>query len=92
MRVRKVAKQLKRSYNSYVGWDKDKDKPIYTYHMSDEHSKIAYIVRMTKTHYFGLAKKYPPNSMMGKLYIHKACSPYIFDDILDFWKIDADRC
>ena len=90
MRVRKVAKQLKRRHYSYVRWDKEKDEPIYTYHMSDEHSKIAYIVRMTKKHYFGLAKKYSPNSMMGKLYIHKACSTYLFDDIMEFWGVDVN--
>ena len=91
MRVRKIAKQLKRFYQGYVGWDKEKDEPIYKYHLSSHDDKVRYIIRMTKKHYFGLAKKYPPNSMMGKLYIHKACSPYLFDDILRFWCIDADR-
>ena len=91
MRVRKIAKQLKRWYNSYVGWDKVKDEPIYAYHLASHDDKIRHIVRMTRKCYFGLARKCPPNSMMGKLYIHKACSPYLYDEILEFWKIDADK-
>ena len=92
MRVRKIAKQLKRWYQGYIGWDKKNDLPIYGYSMSAHDDKIRHIIRMTKKHYFGLAKKYHPNSMMGKLCIHKACSPYLYDEILDFWCIDADRC
>lgn len=92
MRVRKIAKQLKRWYNGYVGWDEDKEEPIYAYRLASHDDKIRHIVRMTRNNYFGLAKKYPPNSMMWKLYIHKACSPYLYDEILEFWGIEADRC
>lgn len=92
MRVRKIAKQLKRLYQCYAGWDKEKELPIYTYKIRNHDDKVRYIIRMTKKHYFGLAKKYHPNSMMGRLYIHKACSPFLFDEILEFWCIDADRC
>lgn len=92
MRVRKIAKQIKRFYESYKGWDKENEMGIYSYHLSCFDDKVGYMIRMSRKHYFRLAKKYPPNSMMSKLYIHKACSPYIFDDILDFWKIDAYRC
>jgi len=88
MRVRKIAKQLKRWHQGYIGWDKDKDEPIFTYHIASHDDKVRHIIRMTKKHYFGLAKKYPPDSVMGKLYIHKACSPYLYDEILDFWCID----
>ena len=91
MKVRKIAKQLKRFCQGYVCWDKDNDEPIYNYHIGGHDDKVRHIIRMTKKHYFGLAKKYPPNSMMGKLYIHKACSPYLYDEILEFWQIDADR-
>lgn len=42
-------------------------------------------MRMTRKNYFGLAKKYKPDTMMGRLYIHKACSPYLYDEILEFW-------
>lgn len=92
MRVRKIANQLKRFHQSYVSWDKEKDEPIYDYKMSDQNAKTAYIVRMTRKHYFGLAKKYPPNSMMAKYYIHKACSYDIYADIMSFWGLDLDRC
>lgn len=92
MRVRKVAKQLKRFHKSYICWDKEKEKPIYGYHLASHYEKMRYIIRMTKKHYFGLAKKYPPNSMMGKLYIHKACSPYLYEDIMRFWGLDYDMC
>ena len=92
MRVRKIAKQLKRFYESYKGLDKENEMGIYSYHLACFDDKVRYIIRMSRKHYFRLAKKYPPNSMMSKLYIHKACSPYIFDDILEFWKIDTDRC
>ena len=92
MRVRKIAKQLKRYHKSYVRWDKENDVPIHKYHLASYDDKVRYIVRMTRKYYFGLAKKYHPNSMMGKLYIHKACSPYLFNDILDFWRIDTDVC
>ena len=92
MRVRKIAKQLKRFHKSYICWDKEKEKPIYCYHLASHYEKMRYIIRMTKKHYFGLAKKYPPNSMMGKLYIHKACSPYLYEDIMRFWGLDYDMC
>lgn len=92
MRVRKIAKQLKRFYQGYVCWDKENDVPIYTYKIGCHDDKVHHIMRMTRKHYFGLAKKYSPNSWMGKLCIHKACSPYLYDEILEFWCIDADRC
>ena len=83
MRVRKVAKQIKRWLND-VSFD-EHEEPIYNYKVGSLGAKQDYIVRMTKRHYFGLAKKYNPNSMMGKFYIHKACSPYIYEEILSFW-------
>lgn len=84
MRVRKVAKQLK-LFHKNCGYDRLKDEPIIGYHMASQNAKKHYIMRMTRKHYFGLAKKYSPDTMMGRLYIHKACSPYLYDDILSFW-------
>lgn len=70
MRVRKIAKQLKRFYESYKGWDKENEMGIYSYHLACFDDKVRYMIRMSIKHYFVLAKKYPPNSMMSKLYIH----------------------
>ena len=92
MRVRKIAKQLKRWYNSYEGWDKENEKPIYSYRISQYNQKVRHIIRMSRRYYLSLAKKCEPNSMMAKLYIHNACSPYLYDEILIHWNIDADRC
>ena len=87
MRVRKIAKQLKR-FNEEASWDDFNNEPIIGYRISRHDDKWRYILRMTKKHYFGLAKKYPPDSMMSRLYIHKACSPFLYEDILSFWCID----
>ena len=84
MRVRKIAKQLKRYYKE-SSWDIDKDLPVLGYRMGDQDAKISYIVRMTRKHYFGLRDKYPVGSMMWQLYTHKACSYELYDDILEFW-------
>ena len=84
MRVRKIAKQLK-LFHKNCRWDELKDDIVIGYHMSNQNAKINYIMRMTRKHYFGLAKKYKPDSMMGRLYIHKACSPYLYDEILSYW-------
>lgn len=85
MRVRKVAKQLKRYHKSYVRWDKENDVPIHKYHLASHDDKVRYIMRMTRKHYFGLRDKYPVGSMMWKLYTHKACSYDLYDDIMSFW-------
>lgn len=83
MRVRKIAKQLK-LFHSHVTYDKE-GYPVVNYKIANHDEKVSYIMRMTRKHYFGLAKKYSPDTMMGRLYIHKACSPYLYDDILSFW-------
>ena len=88
MRVRKIAKQLKRWYNE-ASLDDFNDEPIYGYRIGCHDDKIRYVIRMTKNHYFKIAKKYPPDSLMCKLYIHKTCSPYIYDDFLSFWCINV---
>jgi len=85
MRVRKIAKQLKRWYKG-VTFD-EHEEPIYKHKVGNIQAKQDYIVRMSRKHYFGLRDKYPVGSMMWNLYTHKACSPYIFEDILDFWCI-----
>lgn len=86
MRVRKVAKQLKRQQQSFMGWD-DNGQPIYTYRMRQRTRGLRYIERMTRRHYFGLLDRKAKPSMMQNLYIHKACSPYLLEDILEFWGI-----
>ena len=87
MRVRKVAKQLK-LFHKYVTYDND-GLPIVNYKIANYTRKVNYIMRMTRKHYFGLARKYSPDSMMGRLYIHKACSPYLYEEILRFWCYDV---
>lgn len=83
MRVRKIAKQLK-LFHGHVTYDKE-GYPVVGYKIANHAKKVDYIMRMTRRHYFGLAKKYSPDSMMGRLCIHKACSPYLYDEILEFW-------
>lgn len=65
MRVRKIAKQLKCFYESYKGWDKENEMGIYSYHLACFDDKVRYMIRMSRKHYFGLTKKYPPNSIMA---------------------------
>ena len=84
MRVRKVAKQLKRHFRSVTGWDED-GLPIHSYNMRQFSKGVHYIERMTRRHYFGLLDRKAKPSMMQNLYIHKACSPYLFDEIMEFW-------
>ena len=88
MRVRKVAKQLKLFHKNSYWSDFDACEPIIGYRIANHDAKVAYIMRMTRKHYFGLAKKYKPDTMMGRLYIHKACSPYLYEDIMSFWGCD----
>lgn len=88
MRVRKIAKQLK-SWHKESSWDIDKDLPVLGYRMGSQDDKTSYIMRMTRKHYFGLINKYPVDSMMYKLYIHKANSYYLYDDIMAYWNCDA---
>lgn len=83
MRVRKIAKQLK-LYHKNVTFDND-GLPVENYKVANLQAKVAYIIRMTRKHYFGLRDKYPVGSTMWKLYTHKANSYEIYDEILDFW-------
>lgn len=87
MRVRKVAKQLK-LFHKNVEFDEEV-YPTCHYKIANHGSKTTYIMRMTRKHYFGLAKKYSPDSMMGRLYMHKACSPYLYEEILAFWGMET---
>lgn len=89
MRVRKIAKQLKRWYKE-SSWDIDKDLPVLGYRIGSQDDKTSYIMRMTRKHYFGLRNKYPVGSMMWNLYTHKACSYDLYDDILSFWGWKGD--
>mgnify|MGYP007012479596 CR=1 FL=1 len=86
MRVRKIAKQLKRWYKE-SSWDIDKDLPVIGYRMGSQDDKTSYIMRMTKKHYFGLAKLYPVGSMMYNYYTHQANSYNLYEDMLEFWNI-----
>lgn len=88
MRVRKVAKQIKRWLGD-VAFDEN-EKPIYNYKVGSLQSKQDYIARMSRKHYFGLIDKYPRGSMMWKYYIHKACSYSLYEDILEFWGVGLD--
>lgn len=87
MRVRKVAKQLKRWLKEST-WDELNDKPVLGYNVGSLRAKHDYIVRMSRRHYFGLRDKFPVGSMMWNFYTHKACSYYLYEEILSFWGID----
>jgi hypothetical protein len=86
MKVRKVAKQLKRWYKE-SSLDIDKDLPVIDYRMGSQDDKTSYIMRMTRKHYFGLRNKYPVGSMMWNYYTHQANSYYLYEDILEFWNM-----
>lgn len=86
MRVRKIAKQLKRWFKE-SSWDDFNDKPIIGYKVGSLRAKQDYIVRMSRKHYFGLRDKYPVGSVMYNLYTHKACSYDLYEEILSFWGI-----
>lgn len=58
MRVRKIAKQLKRFYESYKGWDKENEMGIYSYHLACFDDKVRYMIRMSRKHHFRFDKKY----------------------------------
>jgi hypothetical protein len=83
MRVRKIAKQLKK-FHANVTFDKD-GYPVCGYKVAHHVDKVSYIMRMTRKHYFGLRSKYPVRSIMWQLYTHKACSYDLYDEILEFW-------
>lgn len=87
MRVRKIAKQLKRWDNEAVWGDCDSCEPIFGYRIGGHEDKISHILRMTRKHYFGLMKKYSVGSMMYQLYTHKANSYDLYDEVLEFWGI-----
>ena len=89
MRVRKVAKQLKRWFKE-SSWDDFNDEPIFGYKVGSLRAKQDYIVRMSRKHYFGLRDKYPVGSMMYNLYTHKACSYDLYEDVLSFWGVKED--
>lgn len=82
MRVRKIAKQLKR-FHANVTYDKDGIPVSCSYKLARHGDKVNYIMRMTRKHYYGLAKK--STGMMRAFYIHKACSSYLYDEILEHW-------
>ncbi len=85
MRVRKIAKQLKLFHKNCYWSDFDACEPIIGYRIANHDAKVAYIMRMTRKYYYKQAKKH--GGMMANLYIHKACSPYLYDDILAYWGV-----
>lgn len=87
MRVRKIAKQLK-LFHKHVTFDNE-GYPVCKYKVANYSAKTNYIMRMTRKHYFYLRNKYPVGSMMWKYYTHKACSYYLYDDIMMFWGINT---
>ena len=87
MRVRKIAKQLKLFYKN-VKFDNE-GYPVCKYKVANHSAKTNYIMRMTRKNYFCLRNKYPVGSMMWKFYTHKACSYYLYDDIMMFWGINT---
>ncbi len=89
MRVRKIAKQLKRFYGG-LRYDRSMDFPIITYRIRNHAAKEHYIMRMTRKNYFGLLRRKDNSPMMQNLYIHNANSPYLFHEILEFWGYKED--
>lgn len=85
MRVRKIAKQLKLFHKNCYWSDCDAYVPIIEYSIANHDAKVAYIMRMTRKYYYKQAKKH--GGMTSYLYIHKACSPYLYDDILAYWGV-----
>jgi hypothetical protein len=83
MRVRKIAKQLKK-FHANVTFDEE-GYPVCNYKVANLVAKTHYILRMTRKHYFGLRSKYPVGSMMWQLYTHKACAYDLYDEVLSFW-------
>lgn len=81
MRVRKIAKQLKK-FHANVTYDKD-GYPVCGYKISHHGAKVSYIMRMTRKYYYGVAKR--STGMMAAYCIHKATDPYLYDEILAFW-------
>lgn len=86
MRIRKVAKQLKRYHKSFVGYVDD--MPVHTYKVRGLGRKMNFILRITRRNYFGVLRKRKQDCMLRKLAIHKACSPYLYEDIMEFWGVD----
>ena len=84
MRVRKIAKQLKK-FHANVTYDNE-GLPVCGYKISRHGDKVSYIMRMTRKHYYGIAKK--STGMLAALCVHKACSPYLYEDILSFWGME----
>ena len=82
MRVRKIAKQLKKHHAS-ITFDEDGIPVNYSYKIARHSDKVDYIMRMTRKRYYRLAKK--TVGMTRAFYIHKACSPYLYDEILELW-------
>lgn len=89
MRVRKIAKQLKRFYGG-MSYDSSMDEPVITYRIRNHAVKEHYIMRMTRKNYFGLINRKGNSQMMQNLYIHNSNSPYLFDEILEFWGYKED--
>ena len=83
MRVRKIAKQLKLFHKNCYWSNFDSCEPIIEYRIANHDAKVAYIMRMTRKYYYKQAKKH--GGMMANLYIRKACSPYLYDEIMEFW-------
>lgn len=81
MRVRKIAKQLKR-YHASVTYDNE-GLPVCEYKISRHEAKVCYIMRMTRKYYYGVANR--STGMTAALCIHKATSPYLYDEILALW-------
>ena len=82
MRVRKIAKQLKK-YHASVTYDNEGLPICCGYKISRHEAKVRYIMRMTRKYYYGVAKR--STGMMAAYCIHKATDPYLYDEILEFW-------
>lgn len=84
MRARKIAKQLKRFFTCAEFVSED-DMPVASYKVAQMTKKCCYVERMTRKHYFGLMKN--ADGDKRKYYAHKACDPFLFEEVLKYWNI-----
>ena len=86
MRIRSVAKQLKRYHKSFEGYVDG--MPVHTYKVRDFARKYHFILRITRRNYYGIIRKRKQDMLLRKWAIHNACSPYLYEDIMEFWGLD----
>lgn len=77
MKARRAAKIVKRDWNT--------DK----LHLKE----WAYLLRVTRRHYMSEARKAKARGdvLTYKYLVHKACDPFIMDDIIEMWNMGGNE-